>query len=103
MKLEIKYRKKNGKYNELRASLVAQLVKNSPAMQETWVSLWVGKILWRRERLSTPVFWLGEFHGLYMKESYMAQNSLELKLLSGSSPPFYEKQRTRSTEEKNGH
>ena len=26
---------------------------------------WVGKILWRRERLLTPVFWLGEFHGLY--------------------------------------
>ena len=34
------------------ASLVAQLVKNVPAMQETWV----GKILWRRERLPTPVF-----------------------------------------------
>ena len=26
---------------------------------------WVGKIPWRRERLPTPVFWLGEFHGLY--------------------------------------
>ena len=25
---------------------------------------WVGKIPWRRERLPTPVFWLGEFHGL---------------------------------------
>ena len=37
MKLEIKYRNKNGKYNKLRASLVAQLVKNSPTMQETWV------------------------------------------------------------------
>ena len=43
------------------ASLVAQLVKNPPAMQETWV----GKIPWRRERLSTPVFWPGEVHGLY--------------------------------------
>ena len=21
--------------------------------------------IWRRERLPTPVFWLGEFHGLY--------------------------------------
>ena len=103
------------------ASLVAQLVKNLPAMRETWVwslswedplekgttaaaaaavakSLqscptlcdsgspvpgilqarilegnhyplqidpWVGKILWRRERLPTLVFWPGEFHGLY--------------------------------------
>ena len=26
---------------------------------------WVGKIPWRRERLPTPVFWPGEFHGLY--------------------------------------
>ena len=43
------------------ASLVAQLVKNLPAMWETWV----GKIPWRRERLPTPVFWPGEFHGLY--------------------------------------
>ena len=43
------------------ASLVAQLVKNPPIKQETWV----GKIPWRRERLPTPVFWPGEFHGLY--------------------------------------
>jgi len=41
------------------ASLVAQLVKNLPIMWETW------KIPWRRERLHTPVFWPGEFHGLY--------------------------------------
>ena len=47
------------------ASLVAQLVKNSPAMQETWLNPWVGKIPWRREKLPTPVFWPGEFHGLY--------------------------------------
>ena len=25
---------------------------------------WVRKITWRRERLPTPVFWPGEFHGL---------------------------------------
>ena len=47
--------------NSVWASLVAQLVKNPPAMQETWI----GKIPWRRERLSIPVFWPGEFHGLY--------------------------------------
>ena len=46
-------------------SLVVQLVKNPPAMLETWVWSWPGKIPWRRERLSTPVFWPGEFHGLY--------------------------------------
>ena len=26
---------------------------------------WVGKVPWRRKRLPTPVFWPGEFHGLY--------------------------------------
>ena len=38
-------------------------MKNLPAMQETWVQPWVGKILWRREWLTTPVFLPGEFHG----------------------------------------
>ena len=87
------------------ASLIAQLVKNLPAMQETpiwfqgredllekgqathssilglplWLSWhrirlqcrrsgfdpWVGKIPWGRNRLPTPVFWPGEFHGLH--------------------------------------
>ena len=37
-------------------SLIAQLVKNLPAMQETWFDSWVRKILWRRDRLPTPVF-----------------------------------------------
>ena len=46
------------------ASLVAQLVKNLPGMWETWVwSPREGKIPWRRESLTTPVFWPGEFHG----------------------------------------
>ena len=40
------------------ASLVAQLVKNLPAMHETQFDPWVGKIPWRRERLPTPVFCL---------------------------------------------
>ena len=44
-------------------SLVAQTVKNPPAVQETWFDPWVGKIGWRRERLPTTVFLSGEFHG----------------------------------------
>ena len=40
----------------IRASLVAQLVKDLPAMQETWFNFWVGKIPWIRDRLLTPVF-----------------------------------------------
>ena len=47
------------------ASLVAQLVKNPPAMRETWVQPLVGKIPWRREWLPTTVFWPREFNGLY--------------------------------------
>ena len=44
-------------------SLVAQL-KNPPEMQETWVrSLgWEDPL---EKGKSTPVFWPGEFHGLY--------------------------------------
>ena len=50
----------------LRASLVAQLVKNLPAMWETWVLSVGWEDPWRRERLPTLVFWPGEFHGLYI-------------------------------------
>ena len=44
---------------------MAQLVKNLPAIWEAWVRTLGGKIPWRRERLPTPVFWPGEFHGLF--------------------------------------
>ena len=68
------------------ASLVAQLVQNPPAMWETWVRSWVGKIPWRRKRLPTPVFWPGEFHGQYSpwgrKESDLTEQlSLSLYLV----------------------
>jgi len=39
------------------------MVKNLPAMQETWFDPWVGKIPWRREWLPAPVFLPGEFQG----------------------------------------
>ena len=47
------------------ASLVFQLVKNLPTTWETWVRSLGLEDPWRRERLPTPVFWPGEFHGLY--------------------------------------
>ena len=47
------------------ASLIAQLVKNPPAVQETPLPFLVGRIPWRTEWLPTPVFWPGEFHELY--------------------------------------
>ena len=68
------------------ASLVAQTVKNPPAMQETVFDPWDGNIPWRRERLPTPVFWPGEFHGLYgpwgCKES-------DLKAFLETSPAWF--------------
>ena len=45
------------------ASLVAQIVKNLPAMQETWVRLLGWDDPWRREWKPTPVILPGEFHG----------------------------------------
>ena len=51
------------------ALLMAQLVKNPPVMWGTQ-DPWVGKILWRRERLPTPVFWPEEFHGLYSPQGH---------------------------------
>ena len=45
------------------ASLVPQLVKNLPAMSETWVQPLVGKIPRRSKWLPTPVFLSEKFHG----------------------------------------
>ena len=49
-------------HTHTQSSLVAQMVKNLPPVQETWEP-WVRKIPWRREWQSTPVFLPGEFHG----------------------------------------
>ena len=64
----------------LGASLMAQSIKNLPAMQETLVRFWVGKIPWRRDRLPTPVF-LGFLHGSAGKESTC--NAQDLSLIPG--------------------
>ena len=47
------------------ASLVAQLIRKPPTCGRPGFHPWVGNIPWRRERLPTPVFWSGEFYGLY--------------------------------------
>ena len=54
---------------------VAQLVKNPPAMRETWVRSFSGKIPWRRERLPTAVSWPREFHGLYSPWGHKESNT----------------------------
>ena len=37
-------------------SLVAQMIKNLPVMQETWTDSWIWKIPWRRAWQPAPVF-----------------------------------------------
>ena len=39
-------------------------------------------ISWRRERLPTPVFWPGEFHGLYSPWGHKEWDMTERLLLS---------------------
>ena len=61
------------------ASLMSQMVKNLPAVQETWFYPWAGKIPWRRAWQRTPAFLLGESpwteepRGLSHKESDMTE------------------------------
>ena len=69
-------------------SLVAQLIKNPPAMQEAWVQSWIGKISWRRGRLPTPVFWPEEFQGLHSPWSRRELDTTEQLSLS----PWQEEQ-----------
>ena len=38
---------------------------------------WVGKMLWRRERPPIPVFWPGEFHGLYSPWGHKESDTTE--------------------------
>ena len=64
-----------------RASPVVQLVKNPPAMWETWVwSLGWGDPL-EMQRSPTPVFWPGEFHwGHWVRHDWVAFTFIFKKL-----------------------
>ena len=64
------------------ASLVAQLVKNPPTMQETWVRSLGWDDPLERERIPIPVFWPGEFHGLYSPWSHKQSDMTERLSLS---------------------
>ena len=59
--------------------------KNPPAMWRPGFDPWVGKIPLEKGTATTPVFWPGEFHGLYSpwghKESDMTEQ-LSLHFLS---------------------
>ena len=47
------------------AFLMAQMVKNLPAMWETWIWFWVRKIPWKREWQPTSAFLPGEAHEIW--------------------------------------
>ena len=47
-----------------KVSLVAQPVKNLPAMQETWVQSLGCKDPLEKGKATHSIFWPGEFHGL---------------------------------------
>ena len=49
-------------YQYVWASLVAQMVKNLSAVQETGFDPWLGTLPWRREWPPTPGFLPGELH-----------------------------------------
>ena len=56
------------------ASLMVQMVKNLPSMQETRIDPWVGTIPWRRTWQPTPVFLPGESHGWNSLGGYNSQD-----------------------------
>ena len=65
------------------AYLVAQLVIRLQCGRPGF-DPWVVKIPWRRERLPTPVFWPGAFHGLYRPWGHKESDTTERLSLSRS-------------------
>ena len=68
------------------ASLVAQLVKNLPAMWETWVRSLGWEDPLGKERLPTPVFWPGGFHELCGSRVRKESDTTEQHSLHFSDP-----------------
>ena len=73
---------------------MAQLVKNPPAMQKTWIQSlsWEDPLEKEKEKLHIPVFCPGEFHVLYSlwghKELDMIEQ-LSLSLSMSTEPTSY--------------
>ena len=65
---------------------MAQMVKNLPAVQETWVQFLGWKIPWSRARL--PVFLIGEFHGQRCLAGSSSWGLKESDITEQLSPPF---------------
>ena len=59
------------------------MVKNLPAMQETWVWSLGWENLLEKGTATISVFWPGEFHGLYSPLGHKESDTTELLSLSG--------------------
>ena len=76
------------------------MVKNLPAMQETWFYSWVGKIPCRRAWKPTPVFLLRESHAQRSLEGYSPWGHKEVDMteqLSTHSSTYSENGKLRVT------
>ena len=62
------------------ACLVTHLIKNLPAMWETWVRSLGSVDPLEKGRLPTPIFWPGELHGLYSSRSRRFRNDFHFHL-----------------------
>jgi len=60
--------------SKFRASLVVQMVKNLPAMQETWVQSLGWENPLEKEMATTPVFLPGKSHGQRSLAGYSPWN-----------------------------
>ena len=64
-----------------RGSLIASQQRLCLQYRRLGFNTWIGTIPWRRERLPTPVFWPGEFQGLYwVAKSRTRQSDFHLQL-----------------------
>ena len=61
---------------------MAQLVKDPPAMWETWVQSLGWEDPLEKGRIPTPLFWPGEFHRLYSPWSCKESDTTERLSLS---------------------
>ena len=57
--------RRKGRLLRIRGRFVAQLVKNPPAMWDTWVQSLGWEDPLEKGMAAPPIFWPGEFHGLY--------------------------------------
>ena len=62
------------------ASLIAQVVKNLPAMQETSVQFLGWEDALKKETATTPVFLFTEFHGQRSLEGFSPRGHQELDM-----------------------